>query len=380
MAVVADGTLPPLIAAQLNHLLSHSSLSLKVDQIWSGCKNAQFSDRFTLLVPFCLDYVKWDVVYNAQCPWAAPDVIFAAEDEGFYPFFVAGEGQANGQREKSSLEDWNCKDPARLMLLVHELRDLYKSYQMKRVGELEDERLKFEISTVLSREGIEVCLISGSERLEEVKFSVPLLDMNLNKLVHGCPWRHQQMIYLQVVFPISRKYTSSSPPRIKLVSSSELKALLSVEDVKLPTWLDGMCMAEYLPAVEDVLKAQIVEAIAAIGARRRFIEALASQFGRPLEADSVFCRKATVLAASGVFTFLVHISLSTQFPKQQPVLVLQSSQHFNSQGTPVMSPPLMDYPWSPRWEASQMVERIYEFLAEECLSFKKYCNDSLFQQ
>ncbi|KAK9157994.1 hypothetical protein Scep_004568 [Stephania cephalantha] len=66
-----------------------------------------------------------------------------------------------------------------------------------------------------------------------------------------------------------------------------------------------MCMEKYLPALEDILKAQIIEAIAAIGARRRFIEALASQFGRLLEADSVFSRKATVLAASGVFTFLV---------------------------------------------------------------------------
>ncbi|KAK9169163.1 hypothetical protein Syun_001303 [Stephania yunnanensis] len=68
----------------------------------------------------------------------------------------------------------------------------------------------------------------------------------------------------------------------------------------LLTW----CMEKYLPALEDILKAQIIEAIAAIGARRRFIEALASQFRRLLEADSVFSRKATVLAAFGVFTFL----------------------------------------------------------------------------
>jgi len=76
-----------------------------------------------------------------------------------------------------------------------------------------------------------------------------------------------------------------------------------------------------------------VEAVAAISARRRFIEALAPLFGRPVEADSVcvlrvpfslcvfsffafrmfpypsinqvFCRKASVLSVSGVFTFLV---------------------------------------------------------------------------
>ncbi|OVA06311.1 Brain/reproductive organ-expressed protein [Macleaya cordata] len=379
MAMVADGgTLPPLVAAQLNYLLTHSPLSVKVDRIWSGCKNPHLADRFTLLIPLCLDYIKWDIIYNAQYQLAAPDIIFAAEDESFHPFFVT---TGNGETPKNSLCDWNSKDPSKLLSLIHELRDIYMLYQRKRIAELDDERLKFEISTIHSREGIEVCMISGPDKPEEVKFAVPLLDIDLNKLVHGCPWRHQQKIYLQVVFPVSRKYASApSAPRIKLVSSSELKALFSIEDVKLLPWSDGMCMAEYLPTLEENLKLQIVDAVASIGARRRFIEALAPLFGRPVEADPVFCRKATVLAASGVFTFLVHFSLPVQFPKQQPVLMLQSSQHFNSQGTPVMSPPLTDYPWSPRWEASQMAERIFEFLVEECLNFKKYCNDTLVQQ
>lgn len=83
--------------------------------------------------------------------------------------------------------------------------------------------------------------------------------------------------------------------------------------------------------VHFILK--VVEAVASIGARRRFIEALAPLFGRPLEADpvgghaisifflwsidfciwyfidlislQVFCRKATVVAVSGTFNFLV---------------------------------------------------------------------------
>ncbi|XP_077231298.1 BRCA1-A complex subunit BRE-like protein isoform X2 [Tasmannia lanceolata] len=370
-------TLPPLISAQLNYLITHSPLSIKVDQIWSGCKNSSYSDRFCLLIPFCLDYIKWDIIYNAQYPLAAPDIIFAPEDDSFHPLPMSGEGEGGIQTIKSSLCDWNNKDPTRLLSLIHELRDLYMAYQRKRVVELDDERLKFEISTILSREGIELSMVSGSEKLEEVRFAVPLLDMDLNKLVHGCPWRHQQKIYLQVVFPVIRKYSSAPcAPRIKLVSSSELKMLFSVDDIKLPPW----CMAEYLPTFEENLRVQVLEAVESVGDRRCFIEALAVFFGRPVEADPVFCRRATVLAASGTFTFLVHFSLPTRFPKQQPVLTLQSSQHFNSQGIPVMSPPLTDYPWSPRWEASQMAERISEFISEECLNFKKYCNDTLLQQ
>lgn len=372
--------IPPIIAAQLNHLVTYSSLSIKVDQMWSGCKNNAFLDRFTLLIPFCLDYVKWDVIYNAQYPLAAPDIIFGPEDENFHPFQVTSVGERDLKSPKNSLSNWNNRDPSRLLSLVHELRDLYMAYQRNRVAEVDDERLKFEISTIIHRQGIEMHMTSGVEKPEEVKFAVPLLDVDINKMV-GFPWKQQPKINLQVVFPVGRKYSSvPSAPRLKLVSSPELNALISIDDVKLPPWLDAMCMAEYLPNLEEYLQGQILEAVALIEVRRRFIEALAPLFGRPLEADPIFCRKATFLGASGVFTFLVYASLPTQFPKQQPVLTLQSSQHFNPQCAPIKSPPLTDYPWSPRWEASQMAERIFEFLVEECLNFKKYCNEAILQK
>ncbi|KAJ6802257.1 putative BRCA1-A complex subunit BRE [Iris pallida] len=368
-AAAAAAPLAPPIVAQLNHLLANSPLSFKVDQVWSGCKDPVYADHFTLLVPFCLDYIRWDVMYNALSPSAAPDIVFPPEDGDFNPLLDIIQG-----KKQSCLLDWNSKDPTRLLSLVHQIRDLYKDFQRKRVEELDDERLKFETSTILSREGIEVCMTSGSDRLGEVTFAVPLLDMNLNQLIPWCPWRHQQKIFLQVVFPVSTGY-SSVPPRIKLVSSSDLKTLFSIEDVKLPPWVDGMCMAEYLPTLEDNLKVQLMEAVASVGARRYFIEALAILFGRPVEADPVFCRTASVFVVSGTFTFLVHFSLPTQFPKLQPILTLQSCQHCTSQGVAIMSPPITDYPWSPRWDASQMAERIFEFLVDECLSFKKYCTD-----
>ncbi|MCH84490.1 BRCA1-A complex subunit BRE-like, partial [Trifolium medium] len=167
--------------------------------------------------------------------------------------------------------------------------DQYVLYQGKRVGEVDDDRLKFEVSTIVSREGLEMHMCSFADKSEEVKFAVPLLDMNINKMVSGCPWRQLQKIYLQVVYPVGRKYMSaSSAPRLKLVSSSELKALYSVDDVKLPSWLDGMCLAEYLPNLEEYLEKQVLEAVSLIDVRRHFIEALAGPLGRPVEADPVY--------------------------------------------------------------------------------------------
>ncbi|BAF20500.1 uncharacterized protein [Oryza sativa Japonica Group] len=378
LASTSGAPLAPLVAAQLNFVLSQANLPIRVGQIWSGCRDGRYADRFTLAIPFCLDYVYWDFLYNALSPKVAPDVVFGPDDEGFQPLVDFDE---TGSGEKSCLANWDCRDTSALLSLIKELREFYIEYQKKRAAEVDDARLKFEISTVLSKEGIEVCTVSSNGRPDEVKFAVPLLDLDLAKLVPGCPWKLPQKIHLQAVFPISRSYSSvPSAPRLKLVSTPDLKSFFSVDDVKLPPWLDGMCMAEYLPNLEENLKIQVVEASASIGSRRRFIEALAPTFGRPLEADPIFCRKATILSISGIFTFLVHFVIPLQFPKHQPVLTLESSQHFNAQGLPIMSAPVNDYPWSPRWDPTEMVERIYDFLVDECQTFKKFCSDSIPQQ
>ncbi|KAJ0026358.1 hypothetical protein Pint_09373 [Pistacia integerrima] len=343
---------PSFISAQLHYLVNHSPQTIKVEQVWSGCKYSGSLDRFTLLIPYCLDTIKWDVIYNADFPLAAPDVIFGPEDEEFHPFH---DNSADVTATKNSLSDWNNKDPTRLLALIQELRDRYMTYQRKRVGEVDDDRLKFEYSTMLSREGIEMHMNSGVEKPEEVKFAVPLLDMNINKMVVGCPWRHQQRIYLQVIYPVNRKCQTTS----------------------LVGW---HVHGEYLPHLEESLERQVLEAVSSIDVRRRFIEALAPLLGRPVETDSVFYRKALFFVASGNFSFLVLIFLSTQFPKQQPALMLQSSLYFNPQSMPIKSPLLTEYPWSPRWESSQMAERIFEFLVDESLNFKKYCSEGHLQQ
>ncbi|KAG6494160.1 hypothetical protein ZIOFF_049179 [Zingiber officinale] len=92
-----------------------------------------------------------NVIYNALHPSLAPDVVFSLEDDDFDPLGdIAREGEM--RLSKSSLCDWNGKDPSKLMALVHELRDLYTHYQRRRVGEIDDARLKFELNTMLSRE------------------------------------------------------------------------------------------------------------------------------------------------------------------------------------------------------------------------------------
>ncbi|MFS8029407.1 hypothetical protein Hanom_Chr16g01521911 [Helianthus anomalus] len=51
---------------------------------------------------------------------------------------------------------------------------------------------------------------------------------------HTVPNNHLNTGY---IYPVSRKYLAmASAPRLKLISSPELKAF------RLPSWLEGMCM------------------------------------------------------------------------------------------------------------------------------------------
>lgn len=142
-------------------------------------------------------------------------------------------------------------------------------YQRKRVEELDDPRLKFEISTIIPREGLEICLLSGIERPDAVKFAVPLLDLDLSNILVGYPLKHRLQIFLQVIFPVRKRQSEMpSSPQLKLVASKTLKELFDIEDVTLPVWVDGMCMAEYIPNLEENLRAQVSEAIASVNSRR----------------------------------------------------------------------------------------------------------------
>ncbi|KAG6483639.1 hypothetical protein ZIOFF_060291 [Zingiber officinale] len=107
-----------------------------------------------------------DVIYNALHPSLAPNVVFSLEDDDFDPLGdIAREGEM--RLSKSILCDWNGKDPSKLMALVHELGDLYTHYQRRRVGEIDDARLKFELNTMLSREYL---IIDEADRILEANF------------------------------------------------------------------------------------------------------------------------------------------------------------------------------------------------------------------
>ncbi|KAG0592874.1 hypothetical protein KC19_1G286900 [Ceratodon purpureus] len=369
---------PSWLQAQLQYLRTHSPIPLKVENLRSGARNSCILDRFSVLIPCCLSLIKWEVVYNGNDTRVAPDIIFGDGDNTFQPLT-----DTSDLSPCHFLRDWTPSDPTRLLKLILVIRVLYLQYQRKKVEEVKDERVRFEMSTMGAIQGLEMCVMATSDGMEEVIFSVPLVlevDSPYSATTAQAPSTLLNDISLQVKFPVQKGQSIGSAPQLKLVAPEAMKDVFDVDDVKLPEWPEHMCLVEYMPTLQLTIQQQVREARASIGLRRNFMESLFPFFGRPLEADMLYYRKISILTSSGVFTFLIHFVLPIQFPKMQPAFTLQSSQHFDARGKPLVSRPYQDYPWSPRWETSEMAQRIFEFVAEECIAFKRHCNDSLSQR
>ncbi|CAM6091745.1 unnamed protein product [Calypogeia fissa] len=371
----------PSLVPQLEYLKLYSPIPLRVEHIRKGHHNAPYLDRFTVFVPCCLDHVKWDVLFSSQNSELAPDFIFGPDDQDFQPLIPVGDEQVVSSTW-ALLREWTPRDPSRLLRLLMELRSLYLRHQRKRVEGLDDPQVKFEIGTISAMEGLEMRLFIGGDRSEEVQFALPLdIDLTyLSRRLGSTATKLWGGISLQVTFNLQRSqsFQGGAAPQLKLHAPPALKDIFDVDDVKLPTWADRMCLMEYIPNVQDVLTGQVRDAITSIGQRKIFVEAVGQIFGRPLEVESVLFRRFSVIATSGLFCFLIHFLLPTNFPKQQPTLTFQSSQHFDGRGKPILLR-YTEYPWSPRWEANHMAQRIFEFAVDECDRFKKHCTDTLQQ-
>eukprot|EP00897_Mesotaenium_endlicherianum_P005976 jgi/Mesen1/5406/ME000268S04602 len=137
--------LEPHIAAQVAALKDFRELEFWVEDVRKGSELADFADRFTLVVPCCLERLRWNVVYDARRYDLPPDVIFSANDDKFQPLLpaapaaeeavpggraaataagaagAAGGGGGGGQVAWGLLRSWSVADPTRLLRLVLDL-------------------------------------------------------------------------------------------------------------------------------------------------------------------------------------------------------------------------------------------------------------------
>ncbi|GJP55544.1 hypothetical protein CLOM_g14504 [Closterium sp. NIES-68] len=381
--------LEPSIAAQVAVLCSFPKVGFQVRDVRCGWEDAEFADRFTVLVPCGWDKLEWYVQFNASRPGDPPDVIFHSSPDGlrFHPLLLPGAASASDSSSWGLLKDWQQNDSYRLVRLLLHLRALFLQHQRRQAEAVEDERVKFELGTLAHQEfEVYAPLAAGKSSPEELQLAVPVLGVDLRPLTLFRWWSEwlkrcgsDLQLRLLIKFPISGSSSSAgfkpSTPQLKLDAPPLLLSLLGFPETKLPAWTDSMCTVAYLPELAAFIHQRLDDAVSSMQSRADFVSALPAVFGQPLETDTQLFSQTTVFVSASNCMFLVRIALPPSFPQQQPSLTLQSAHHFTAANRPVSSEPISSFPWSPRWATAQMAQRLGSFLEEEGAPFKRFCVD-----
>ncbi|KAJ9584420.1 hypothetical protein L9F63_021240 [Diploptera punctata] len=148
------------------------------------------------------------------------------------------------------------------------------------------------------------------------------------------------------------------------------KALGGSNSFHLPPFPAGNCLMDYVPVVVDQLRDRVASMAAAYEKKKEYLASFIHKMGKALlEYDAISFSQASFLLESRDFYFILHITLPNHFPKERPIFVLQSVYH-SSYGKPFKSR-LDEYPYSPRWESSEMVERSYIFITNYIETFQR---------
>eukprot|EP00004_Rigifila_ramosa_P027380 TRINITY_DN8907_c0_g1_i2.p1 TRINITY_DN8907_c0_g1~~TRINITY_DN8907_c0_g1_i2.p1 ORF type:complete len:324 (-),score=36.02 TRINITY_DN8907_c0_g1_i2:53-976(-) len=286
-------------------------------------RRSTLCSRVVLSVPYADASISVEVLFNVAAPEQIPDLIFP--DPEFSPPFES----------MHSIKAWASSDENSLARVLSEMVKEWCSFEAHRIGNLGDQRLKFELDTVSAIEGTEFLLVTRGTTTE-VRGKVPLqLDIFSEQTASS-----QSGPFLAVVFPTF----SQSAPATRLYVPADYPRW--VADLSLPVWTNEMCLAELHAAVTSRIKEQAVLKAERNNHRQAVIEALASRY-EFVEKDMNGMSAVYVVSVGGK---RLQVMFSESFPLDCPSLTLL---------TPGKPPKQWrDYPYSPRWTPADLAQRI----------------------
>ncbi|XP_037575032.1 BRISC and BRCA1-A complex member 2 [Dermacentor silvarum] len=360
-----DTVFAPRVRCYLKNLLEHTMQNLTtphpirlVSASHGGPKDGtkQLCDRFKISLPYAGQTVTWEVIFQAHKPDLPPDFIF--DDTSFLPNI----------EEVPSLCDWDSEDDEALTNVIQELLEQYRKHQ---VSMLDDSpRLQFEYSSLVHQSDIAESNIQVHLNKKNpgspVRFWITLpIDFSKLPPVFAKENLSEDMAILQVTFQ------SPEGSRIlpQLFLSPRVEALGGSLAVKLPAFNKDSCLMDYVPQVKELLEKKVEQVSTSFAKRKEYVAAFLNLFGRNLlEFDTEGFASLSFLFEHDDFFFILIIAIPRTFPQDKPSLTFQSAYH-TSCGWPY-SITCTDYPYSPRWEASEMADRARTFVMEYVPSFQ----------
>ena len=148
------------------------------------------------------------------------------------------------------------------------------------------------------------------------------------------------------------------------------KALGGSSSLHLPSFPSDRCLMDYVPLVADLLRGRLLAISLAYEKKKEYLGAFCYRMGKAmLEFDAVSFSHASLLLECRDFYFLLHVSVPMNFPRDRPVFIFQSVYH-SSYGKPFKIR-CEEYPYSPRWEPSEMVDRACIFIGTYIEGFQR---------
>jgi BRCA1-A complex subunit BRE len=345
----------PAFKPHFESLLKTREYDITIKETDSSIRNGQYHDRVTIGINYCKRELQWKIILNHDMPLIAPDFML---NDGFENIIK--------YQDIQSLKQWSAVQPESLWNIIKEMIGQFKTNQRNIITKsVTNERLKFEIETLDGIEGVQTFY---DRNRGEVRCLIPLADFNIATLLGAKEPSKDGVVTLFVSFDAAEHPFKT--PEITLDISNVWAELLTGM-AKLPAWSSNTCLLDYIPSIKDVLK----EHFENIKTRKQVIKEFTAGFGGVLEYDSVAYRKLSLMVDFNMYPVIVIVQLPSSYPRECPQLIMQSFQHTGSTGRPLQKV-FNDYPYSPRWDAAELVKRLKAFIIENLPAFKKACSEA----
>jgi BRCA1-A complex subunit BRE len=305
-----------------------------------------------------------EVVFDCTHPGFPPDIIFSSSDE-----FMEFEPNID---QLEVFSEWSLRSPGCLSQLLEGLLVQYREHHKALLSQ--SHRLHFELQSLLQSglySEVDVHCSRPEENVSEplARFYIPLpVDFStIPAYLTKCnPGPDSAALLVTFHPPNASKVT----PHLFLSPRVE-RVLGGTGSLRLPPWGGGheTCLMDYVPLIHQLLTEKVEAIIQSYTRRKEYVAALLSIMGRSvLEYDTEGFKKVAFLFEQQGFSFVAHLELTDDFPKEQPSVVLSSVYHCMD-GFPCQSI-VSDYPYSPRWSTEEMAERFRNYLIQTAPKFK----------
>nr|CAB3225058.1 BRCA1-A complex subunit BRE-like [Phallusia mammillata] len=321
------------------------------------------TDMFSVAIPFAGEILRMQIIFDGTNQAAAPDIMLP-DYEDFDPEYD----------EIKSLVKWDRTDESCLLKAIQDIMGMYKEHHRKKCSVLDD-RFSSELAELYASEykNIEVCLKradkNGVRRIVNILIQIDVDTSSLDDSDSPPPdiFIHSPLLLIKNDFEANKVVPLLYlPARIEYLFGGR-------GSLTPPVHTPGISFLTYTNKMKEKLQDTIKLLSESHDKRREYVAAFLSLFtGHSVEYDAKSFHKISLIFCHQTFFFLIHVTLSRFFPRDQPSITFQSAYHLNKKNQ-LFQLSSCDYPYSPRWPGPEMAKRTKSFILDKIGAFKESC-------